>query len=79
MTLKPLDPCPVCGGNVQQERPDSMVVCEDWSFDHRYVSTRADHRRLCAEVALARVVMEDGTQESERLWAAIARVREASK
>lgn len=61
---EPLDPCPVCGSEVHTDvlslsdkPPREGVVCQRPCL---YYNLLSDHRRLCAEVALAWVVETQG-------------------
>lgn len=86
MTPKPLDPCPVCGG------PAGNINNRAWCDGNcAYDVTLADHRRLSAEVALARALEPEIEQfatshrlnghaaEADEWLRLVARVREASK
>jgi hypothetical protein len=57
MTDKPLDPCPMCGLPVVEALP-----VPNWREQHTatcpYPHKIADYRLLCAQVALARAVIE---------------------
>lgn len=59
MPSEPLDPCPVCGGALQQTEDETLIEC---CTVCPYTVPIGYHRRLCAEVALARVVMEQDTR-----------------
>lgn len=63
-----LDPCPVCGAAVTHVAglEEGWILCPD-GVGHEYEAEVEQHRRLCAEVALARVVMALDDDTSARL------------